>query len=128
MKRMSTSVKVAFGYVAMVLLLFVSVTYIYRKMKELQGVEMAERYIYERRRATYQVVSRLYEAEIVGQNVALGQAGSEADYRAAMQSARMAVDSLRTVFTDSLQRLRLDTLCVLLAQITKKNRQRIGNR
>lgn len=116
MKRMSTSVKVAFGYVAMVLLLFVSVTYIYRKMKELQGVEMAERNIYERRRATYQVVSRLYEAEIVGQNVALGQAGSEADYRAAMQSARMAVDSLRTVFTDSLQRLRLDTLCVLLAQ------------
>lgn len=73
MKRMSTSVKVAFGYVAMVLLLFVSVTYIYRKMKELQGVEMAERNIYERRRATYQVVSRLYEAEIVGQNVALGK-------------------------------------------------------
>lgn len=114
--RLSTSVKVAFGYMAMILLLFVSVTYIYRKMKELQGVEVAERSISERRRATYQVVSRLYEAEIVGQNVAMDQAGSEADYRAAMLSARMAVDSLRTVFTDSLQRLRLDTLSVLLLQ------------
>lgn len=116
MKGVSTSVKVAFGYVAMVLLLFASVAYIYRKMKELQGVEVAERNIYERRRATYQVVSRLYEAEIIGQNVALGQTGSMTGYRAAMQSARQAVDSLCMVFTDSLQRLRLDSLRVLLAQ------------
>lgn len=120
--KLGTSIKVAFGYVMLILLLLASIIYIYDKLKLLERSEQAEQNITERRRAVNTVVSRLYEAEIVAQYVSMGQIESMAAYQGAMQSARQAIDSLRVVFTDQEQRQRLDTLKNLLGQKEKNMR------
>ena len=120
--KLGTSIKVAFGYVILILLLMVSIFYIYDKLMLLERSEQAEKAITERRRAVNTVVSRLYEAEIVAQYVSIGQIPNSQAYQEAMKSACEAIDSLRTVFTDEGQRLRLDTLKDLLGQKEKNMR------
>lgn len=120
--RLGTSIKVAFGYVILILLLMVSIFYIYDKLMLLERSQEAERTITERRRAVNTVVSRLYEAEIVAQYVSIGQIPNSQAYQEAMKQACRAIDSLRVVFTDENQRLRLDTLKDLLGQKEKNMR------
>ena len=120
--RLGTSIKVAFGYVILILLLMVSIFYIYDKLMLLERSQEAERTITERRRAVNTVVSRLYEAEIVAQYVSTGQIPNSQAYQEAMKQACRAIDSLRVVFTDENQRLRLDTLKDLLGQKEKNMR------
>lgn len=112
----------AFGYVMLILLLLASIIYIYDKLELLERSEKAEQTITERRRAVNTVVSRLYEAEIVAQYVSMGQIDDTNAYQGAMQRACRAIDSLRVVFTDKEQRLRLDTLKDLLGQKEKNMR------
>lgn len=120
--KLGTSIKVAFGYVMLILLLLASIIYIYDKLELLERSEKAEQTITERRRAVNTVVSRLYEAEIVAQYVSMGQIDDTNAYQGAMQRACRAIDSLRVVFTDKEQRLRLDTLKDLLGQKEKNMR------
>lgn len=120
--KLGTSIKVAFGYVVLILLLMVSIFYIYNKLVLLERSQQAEQTITERRRAVNTVVSRLYEAEIVAQYVSIGQIPNSQAYQEAMQQACLAIDSLRVVFTDEGQRLRLDTLKGLLGQKEKNMR------
>lgn len=120
--KLGTSIKVTFGYVVLILLLMVSIFYIYNKLVLLERSQQAEQTITERRRAVNTVVSRLYEAEIVAQYVSIGQIPNSQAYQEAMRQACQAIDSLRVVFTDEEQRLRLDTLKDLLGQKEKNMR------
>lgn len=124
--KLGTSSKVTFGYVVLILLLLVSIFYVYDKLMLLERSEEAERSIVERRRAVNMVVSRLYEAEIVAQHVSMGKIANSATYQKAMKRAYHAIDSLRMIFSDRNQKQRLDSLKVLLGQ-KEKNMQLLIN-
>ena len=117
--RLSTPVKVAFGYLLLTVLLIVSVNYIYRQMKQLTQRNNIEELQNERRHLTHTIVSQLYAAEVVAQTLSAGQLDNYWSYRKAMKETKNSIDSLRSLLNDSIQLLRLDTVQILL---TKKER------
>lgn len=112
----STKLKVAFGYLLLTALLFVSIGYIYREMQSLTGPGDYEAILSERRHFTNRIISELYQAEVIGQSLSTGQLGQYRRYKTAMQQANEAVDSLRTLLTDSMQLARLDTVELLFME------------
>lgn len=116
MPQPSTQLKVASGYILLTLLLFFSINYINNEMKALTETDDYETILNLRRRATNEIVSQLYQAEIIGQSLSAGQLGQYSYYKISMQKATGAVDSLRTLLTDSIQLSRLDTVEMLLLE------------
>lgn len=111
-----TKLKVAFGYLLLTVLLFVSIGYIYREMQSLTGRSDDEAILSQRRHVTNQIISQLYQAEVIGQSLSTGQLGQYQRYKSAMEQANQAVDSLRTLLTDSMQLARLDTVEMLFLE------------
>ena len=111
---LSTSTKVAFGYVLLVALLLGAIRYIYRQMTLLTEPAGVEEVVNSRRHTTHHLVSKLYEAEIIGQTLQMGRLNEYPRYQRAMKEAGVTVDSLRIQFTDTLQQARLDTVSMLL--------------
>ena len=105
----STKLKVAFGYILLTALLFISIGYIYQEMKSLSGTGDDEAILSQRRHVTNQ----LYQAEVIGQSLSTGQIEQYYRYQRAMKQATTALDSLRTLLTDSIQLARLDTVGML---------------
>lgn len=108
-----TQLKVAFGYILLTALLFISIGYIYQEMKSLTGTDDDEAILSQRRHVTNQIISQLYQAEVIGQSLSTGQLGQYRQYKNAMRQANTALDSLRTLLTDSMQLARLDTVGML---------------
>ena len=108
-----TQLKVAFGYILLTALLFISIGYIYQEMKSLTGTGDDEAILSQRRHVTNQIISQLYQAEVIGQSLSTGQLGQYRQYKNAMRQANTALDSLRTLLTDSMQLARLDTVGIL---------------
>ena len=73
----STSFKIAFGYVLLIVLMFVSIGYVYRQMNLLISSTDMEKNVVMRRRLTNDIISTLYKAEITGQNLRLGSVFTE---------------------------------------------------
>lgn len=111
-----TKLKVAFGYLVLTALLFISIGYIYREMQSLTGRSDDETILSQRRHVTNQIISQLYQAEVIGQSLSTGQLGQYHRYKSAMKQANQAVDSLRTLLTDSMQLARLDTVEMLFLE------------
>ena len=109
----STKLKVAFGYILLTALLFISIGYIYQEMKSLTGTGDDEAILSQRRHVTNQIISQLYQAEVIGQSLSTGQLGQYYQYKSAMKQANTALDSLRSLLTDSTQLTRLDTVGML---------------
>lgn len=109
-----TQLKVAFGYILLIALLFFSVAYIYREMQLLTDRHDDETILDQRRHVTNLIISQLYQAEVIGQSLSTGQLEQYPNYQATMRQANLAVDSLRTLLTDSIQLMRLDTVSMLL--------------
>ena len=116
MPRLSTQLKVASGYILLTLLLFASIQYINHEMQALTETDDNETILNLRRRVTNEIVGQLYQAEIIGQSLSAGQLGQYFRYKASMQKANAAVDSLRSLLTDSIQTLRLDTVEMFLTE------------
>ena len=111
---LSTSTKVAFGYVLLVALLLGAVRYIYRQMALLAEPAGVEEAVNSRRHTTHHLISQLYEAEIIGQTLQMGRLNEYPRYQRAMNEAGITVDSLRMQLADTLQQARLDTVRMLL--------------
>lgn len=111
---MSTSVKIAVGYVLLVLVLIGSVIYIYGQMSLLTSPLGMEENLNRRRQATHQIISQLYDAEIIGQTVRVGNLHDFPRYKRAMDRAGSYIDTLQVLLTDTLQQTRLDTVRRLL--------------
>ena len=88
----STSFKIAFGYVLLIVLMFVSIGYVYRQMNLLISSTDMEKNVVMRRRLTNDIISTLYKAEITGQNLRLGSVGEYPVYRNTMQEAVVLID------------------------------------
>ena len=112
----STPTKIAFGYILLIALLFGAIGYIYRQMILLTAPSGTEETISSRRRTTHQIVTHLYNAEIIGQTLRTGELNEYPKYKRAMREAGILIDSLQQQLTDTLQQARLDTVRLLLKQ------------
>lgn len=110
----STSTKIAFGYILLICLLFGAIGYIHQQMTLLTTPTGLEETISNRRKTTHQIVTQLYEAEIIGQTLRIGRLNEYPKYKRAMKEARALIDSLQQLLTDTLQQMRLDTVRSLL--------------
>ena len=113
---LSTPVKIAFGYILLIALLFGAIGYIYRQMTLLTAPSGTEETISLRRKTTHQIVTQLYNAEIIGQTLRTGRLNEYPNYKHAMKEAGILIDSLQQQLTDTLQQARLDTVRMLLKQ------------
>lgn len=119
----STSSKIAFGYILITVLLIGAAGYIYKQMALLTEPTGLEDNIYSRRRTTHNIISKLYETEIIGQSLRIGQSNDYYKYTKAMKEVHMSIDTLRTLLTDTIQQARLDTVQILL---NNKNRNMLA--
>lgn len=110
----STSTKIAFGYILLICLLFGAIGYIHQQMTLLTTPTGLEETISNRRKTTHQIVTQLYEAEIIGQTLRIGRLNEYPKYKRAMKEASALIDSLQQLLTDTLQQMRLDTVRSLL--------------
>lgn len=110
----STSTKIAFGYILLICLLFGAIGYIHQQMTLLTTPTGLEETISNRRKTTHQIVTQLYEAEIIGQTLRIGRLNEYPKYKRAMKEASALIDSLQQRLTDTLQQMRLDTVRSLL--------------
>lgn len=110
----STSTKIAFGYILLICLLFGAIGYIHQQMTLLTTPTGLEETISNRRKTTHQIVTQLYEAEIIGQTLRIGRLNEYPKYKRAMKEASILIDSLQQLLTDTLQQMRLDTVRSLL--------------
>lgn len=110
----STSTKIAFGYILLICLLFGAIGYIHQPMTLLTTPTGLEETISNRRKTTHQIVTQLYEAEIIGQTLRIGRLNEYPKYKRAMKEASALIDSLQQLLTDTLQQMRLDTVRSLL--------------
>ena len=110
----STSTKIAFGYILLIGILIGSVKYIYQQMGLLSERTETESLINDRRQTTHKIVSKLYEIEIIGQTLPTGKASAYRNFNKKMQEVQLDIDTLQAQLTDTLQYHRLDTLRALL--------------
>ena len=110
----STSTKIAFGYILLICLLFGAIGYIHQQMTLLTTPTGLEETISNRRKTTHQIVTQLYEAEIIGQTLRIGRLNEYPKYKRAMKEASALIDSLQQLLTDTLQQMRMDTVRSLL--------------
>ena len=99
----STSTKIAFGFILLTALLFGAIGYIYRQMNLLTAPTGIEETISARRKTTHQIVTKLYDAEIIGQTLRAGSLDEYPRYRKTMKETGVLIDSLRNLLTDTLQ-------------------------
>ena len=111
---LSTSSKVAFGYLLLIGLLIGSIKYIYMQMTLLSEHTELETIINDRRQTTHNIISKLYEIEIIGQTLHIGKSNQYQTFNKKMKEVHLSIDTLQTLLTDSIQRHRLDTLRALL--------------
>ena len=111
---LSTSSKVAFGYLILIGLLLGSIKYIYKQMNLLTERNETELRINDRRQTTHKIISKLYEIEVISQTLHTGKASEFRNFNQKMKEVQLSIDSLQAQLTDSLQYHRLDTLRALL--------------
>lgn len=115
----STPVKIAFGYILLIALLLGSIYYISQQMDLLTAPSVLSESIDQRRRTTHQIISQMYEGEIIGQTLRGGKLGEYYRYKKVMKQVNLLIDSLQQQLTDTLQQHRLDTVRSLIR--TKEN-------
>lgn len=105
--------KVVAGYLLLLILAVCSVGYIYKVVEKVAGSEETDP---SARRKTYLVtntLSLLYESEALGQLVGMPENDFK-HFNRTLDKAHRNMDSLRLLVGDSLQRLKIDTIDVLL--------------
>ena len=112
--KQNTSFKIACGYFLLICLLLGSIYYIYHQTSSLARMSGNEQTLAERRKVTHQLVSQLYETENIGQAGHFGRWEAYRKYVQSMSNVQQTISALDTLFTDSLQKARLDTLSSLL--------------
>lgn len=114
----SISTKIILGYIVLIGLLFGAIVYTFQQMSLLTEPTGLEENINNRRHTTHRIISQLYDAEIIGQTLRMGQLDEYAHYINKMKEVNNSIDTLETMLTDTLQLTRLDTVRTLL-----KNKQ-----
>ena len=102
------------GYIILIILLLGAIGYVYKQMTLLTQPTGLEESIYNRRRTTHSIISRLYETEVIGQALRTGSSDEIWLYTKAMKKVHLSLDTLRSQLTDTIQQARIDTVNMLL--------------
>ena len=73
MYRMSIRYKIAIGYTLLMVLLIVTMGYIYSGVRHITGSDENDNLLRMRRRITNEVINNLNNAEIIGQSIIAGE-------------------------------------------------------
>lgn len=114
--KLSTKMKAAVGYAALIALFVAAVWLIVGELNSLTVSDGSEQTINHRQRATNDVVTRLYQAEVIGQALSAGRVELFQQYADAMVRTAQSVDSLRAMVSDKAQLARLDSVKMLLGR------------
>lgn len=114
--KLSTKMKAAVGYAALIALFVAAVWLIVGELNSLTVSDGSEQTINYRQRATNDVVTRLYQAEVIGQALSAGRVELFQQYADAMVRTAQSVDSLRAMVSDKAQLARLDSMKMLLGR------------
>ncbi len=110
----NTRAKLISGYAILIVLLFISVSYIYTEMKRFMKPNETEKILEERKKQINQVSFQLYKSEIIAQSILVNQTKEEKKYILAIDTALSSIHNLYNQTTDTIQRLRFDTIISLL--------------
>lgn len=118
MRRYYKSVKytVIGGYVVLTALLLVSLWLVLDKMSQLSALDNLEMELYEKRLRTNEAFTALYKVETMGQTIDFTKTSDYVAYTTAVDEALAAVDSLKTLGSDSSLVLRADSIHILLLE------------
>lgn len=118
MQKQSKWIKteVAAGYLLLIGLLLYSVRFVYHETERMVEPDAWGAELELKRRLMGNALSRLYEAEVIGQSVSVGCMSDYPAYREAMKKAVVSIDTLRGFSSDSSQWLRLDSISSLLVR------------
>ena len=97
----STSSKIAFGFILLISLLLGAIGYIYQEMNLLTEPSELEANINKRRKITNQINRQLYEVENIGQTNRSGKIDELQPDLLAMREAEESIDTLQTYLTDT---------------------------
>ena len=107
--------KIVAGYLVLLAVLFVSVSYVYRTVVRVSAEDDAYAQLQSRHNLVSQTLYRLYQAESYGQLMLAGYQSYERLYRRELNTVRACIDSLRRMGEqDSLQTDRLDSIARLV--------------
>lgn len=107
--------KVIIGYIVLIVIAVCSVAYIYTIVEQVVGEEDSARLPRQKTYLVTNTLSLLYESEALGQ--LLGMPKNEfSHYNRCLDKAHRNIDTLRSLVTDSLQILKIDTIDHLLEQ------------
>lgn len=122
--KLTTSVKVACGYIILTGLLLGTIYYIYTQTASLTQQSDTEITQTQRRKAIHELVSKLFEAEHFGQTIHIGQWEAYRNYVQAIGKVQDNIRTLDSLYADTLQKERLHTLSLLL-ESKKENMKKL---
>ena len=108
------TVKVLVSYLFLLFIAVFSVTYIYNLIEKTDLIEQSDALPRQKSYLVKQTLSLIYESEAIGQ--LLDQASNMGHYNRTLKQAKQNLDSLRSLTTDSVQQLKIDTIGQLLDQ------------
>lgn len=106
--------KIVAGYVVLLALCLVSVAYVYRVVVQPPARDATYAELRSKRNVAAQTLYHLYQAEGYAQMMTAGYRSYEERYGRELRTVRDYLDSLRGLERDSLQKLRLDTISLLI--------------
>ncbi len=124
---LSTSVKIACGYILLVALFVCSTIYIYKQMDLLTSSPIDKESINDRRHLTHEVTNQLFEAELIGHSLCTGNINEYPIFLQHMQETENLLDSLKnSLAKDSASLAKVDTIRHLLHEKGETMKQVIG--
>lgn len=111
-----TKAKVTVGYLLLIAVLLFSVWFVWSEMEHLSAPDEYETELNEKRKASTHLLLCLFRTETLGQSLSGGRLSDYPLYKKAMQETAQAVDSLKSLVTDSMQLQRIDSISQLLVQ------------
>lgn len=114
MKKLSVSVKIAVGYVAVLFVFCVASLYIYRYIRSAGKLSDVERYVSMRSGLTSRFMFDVLGVENAEKMIILGNAGALPDYERMIRRTKADADSLKLLVDDPVQKARTDSLKLLL--------------
>lgn len=112
--KLNTHLKIAIGYIVLIVVLGFSGWLLYSNMRSQQNVSEASVIFMRRQNAAEQMIYSMLKVSTAERAVCLGQVEEWGSYNEAVDSARKATAGLRSLVSDPRQQERIDSLQLLL--------------
>ena len=112
--KLNTHLKIAIGYIVLIVVLGFSGWLLYSNMRSQQNVSEASVIFMRRQNAAEQMIYSMLKVSTAERAVCLGQVEEWGSYNEAVDSARKATSGLRSLVSDPRQQERIDSLQLLL--------------